>query len=251
VRLDQYVAGQMGCSRARAQSLIRAGCVRVDGITKTRPSVAVPPHSAIEIAEDPNPYVSRGGVKLAHALAHFAINPRGLIALDVGASTGGFTDVLLSRGAAKVYAVDVGHGQLNERLRSDPRVVDLERTDARDLSADLIPELVHMIAVDVSFISLRLVLPPVLECAAPGAKLVALIKPQFEAGRGQIGKGVVRDPAVRQAAVDGIADWLRALPRWHVDGVIESPITGGDGNEEHLIAAHETSGAVALSTPQR
>ena len=165
----------------------------------------------LEVRGRDHPWVSRGGVKLAAALDHFAIDPAGLICLDVGASTGGFTDVLLSRGAARVYAVDVGSGQLAWKLRTDPRVVVLERTNVRELGAAQVPEPVDLVVCDVSFIGLALALPPALALTRPGARLVALIKPQFEAGREQVGKGgIVRDEAVRRDVCDRIADWLAA-----------------------------------------
>ena len=185
-----------------------------------------------------HPWVSRGGVKLAHGLDHFAIDPQGMIALDIGASTGGFTDVLLERGAARVYAVDVGRAQLAWKLRTDPRVVALEGVNARTLGSDRIPQPVGLIVCDASFIGLATVLPAALALAAPEAYLVALIKPQFEAAREDVGKGgVVRDATVHQAVCDRVRDWLDGLPGWSVLGVVESPITGHEGNVEYLIAA--------------
>ncbi|MFM7688133.1 MAG: TlyA family RNA methyltransferase, partial [Alphaproteobacteria bacterium] len=176
--------------------------------------------------------------KLAHALAHFSLNPEGRVCLDLGASTGGFTDVLLQHGAARVYAVDVGHGQLAWKLRQDPRVVVLEKTNARYLDSAAIPEPIGALVCDASFIGLRTILPAPLALCAPGAFAVALIKPQFEAGPGQVGKGgVVRDPALHQAICRMIADWWAALPGWQVLGITESPITGPEGNKEFLIAA--------------
>jgi 23S rRNA (cytidine1920-2'-O)/16S rRNA (cytidine1409-2'-O)-methyltransferase len=187
---------------------------------------------------DQQSYVSRGGIKLAHALDHFRLDPAGRTALDIGASTGGFTDVLLRRGARLVYAVDVGYGQLDWRLRNDEKVVALERTNARNLSRAEVPEPVEAIAADTSFISLKLVLPAALALAAPGAWLVALVKPQFEVGKGQVGKGgVVRDPGLHQAVCEDIARWLADQQGWQVQGVVESPITGPKGNREFLIAA--------------
>jgi 23S rRNA (cytidine1920-2'-O)/16S rRNA (cytidine1409-2'-O)-methyltransferase len=184
--------------------------------------------------------VSRGGAKLAAALDAFGFKPKGRIALDVGASTGGFTEVLLERGAAKVYAVDVGHGQLHTRLKADPRVVSMEECDARSLTRELIPEPVGAIVADVSFISLAKALPAPLELAAPGAWLVALVKPQFEAGRARIGKrGIVRDERARQAAVEEVRAWLAAQENWRVVGIVPSPIRGGSGNEEFLMGARK------------
>ena len=183
-----------------------------------------------------HPYVSRGGVKLAAALDHFHFDPKGRVCLDVGASTGGFTQVLLERGASRVYAIDVGHGQLHESLRARPEIVSLENTDIRALSASSFNELPDLVTIDVSFISLKLVLPPALALAKPAAQLVALIKPQFEAGRGAVKKGIVRDPAVHAAVCDDIAGFVASLG-WRVLGVIPSPIEGGDGNAEFLLGA--------------
>ena len=184
-----------------------------------------------------HPWVSRGGQKLDHALTHFGIDPRGRAALDIGASTGGFTDVLCQRGARRVYAVDVGYGQLAVRLRDDARVTVLERTNARYLSREQVPEPIDLVVCDASFIGLRTILPVPLALAAPGARLVALIKPQFEAGRGRVGKGgIVRDPAVHGEVCAAIRDWLTA-EGWPVLGLVESPIKGRDGNTEFLIAA--------------
>ncbi len=228
-------------SRARAQAEIKAGTVRVDGAVLTRPSALIPFDAAIDCAELANPYVSRGGLKLAHGLDHFAYDPEGKIALDLGASTGGFTEVMLKHGAAKVYAVDVGHGQLHERLRGDPRVVSLEGVNARALDGTLIPDRPDLIVSDVSFISLKLALPPALALGADGARLIALIKPQFEAGRSALNKaGVVKDPSVHQAVCDAMVRWVTDDQGWSVDGVILSPIEGPDGNKEFLLGARKT-----------
>jgi 23S rRNA (cytidine1920-2'-O)/16S rRNA (cytidine1409-2'-O)-methyltransferase len=182
--------------------------------------------------------VSRGAAKLAAALDRFRFPVEGRIALDIGASTGGFTQVLLARGATRVYAVDVGHGQLAPRLASDPRVISLERCDARRLDRALVPEPVGAIVADVSFISLTKALPVPLALAGPGAWLVALIKPQFEAGRAAVGKGgVVRDPAARQQAVQTVRGWVAGQVGWHIADVMPSPIAGGSGNEEFLLGA--------------
>jgi 23S rRNA (cytidine1920-2'-O)/16S rRNA (cytidine1409-2'-O)-methyltransferase len=181
-------------------------------------------------------HVGRGAHKLIAGLDAFGIDPAGAICLDVGASTGGFTDVLLRRGAAKVYAVDVGYGQLDARLRADPRVVVLERTNARHLSSEQVPEPVGLVVCDASFISLRIVLPAPLALTRPGAKLVALIKPQFEVGKGRVGKGgVVRDPALHTEVCQAVADWLSGLPGWAVLGIVPSPLLGPAGNREFLI----------------
>jgi 23S rRNA (cytidine1920-2'-O)/16S rRNA (cytidine1409-2'-O)-methyltransferase len=225
-------------SRARAQALVLAGRVFSGERCLDKPGQQVALDLKVELRLDEQPYVSRGGTKLAHALDHFQLDPAGRTALDLGASTGGFTDVLLQRGARRVYAVDVGHGQLDWRLRNDQRVVVLERTNARHLNQELIPEPVEVVVADTSFISLKLVLPAALALAAPDAWLVALIKPQFEVGRGQVGKGgVVRDPALHQAVCEDIARWLAERQGWQVQGIVESPITGPKGNREFLIAA--------------
>ena len=233
-------------SRSKAQALVLAGQVFSGERRLDKPGQTVAPDVPIEVRAPAVPYVSRGGIKLAAALDHFAIDPAGLVALDLGASTGGFTDVLLRRGAARVYAVDVGHGQLDWRLRNDPRVVVLERLNARHLSPAHVAEPVDLVVCDVSFISLELVLPAALALALPGAFLIALIKPQFEVGKGQVGKGgVVRDPALHQAVCARVSDWLAAGPGWRVQGVIESPITGPKGNREFLIAATRSGSPLA------
>jgi 23S rRNA (cytidine1920-2'-O)/16S rRNA (cytidine1409-2'-O)-methyltransferase len=222
-------------SRARAQAAIGAGLVSIDGVLLRKPSEGVAPGALIE-ARPPHPWASRGGVKLQAALDAFGLDPRGRDCLDIGASTGGFTDVLLTRGARRVTAVDVGHGQLAARLREDDRVVVHEGRDARDLAAALFEAPPTAIVCDVSFISLRLVLPRVLPLAAAEAWLVALIKPQFEAGRANIVKGAVKDPAVHAhvcAAVEACAQELG----WSSLGIIPSPITGGGGAKEFLFAA--------------
>ena len=223
-------------SRARAQAVILAGLVFSGERRVTKAGETVAPDLPLEVRGRDHPWVSRGGVKLVSGLDHFAIDPAGLTALDIGASTGGFTDVLLSRGAVRVYAVDVGHGQLAWKLRQDPRVVVLERTNARLLTAADVPETVGVIVCDASFIGLEVVLPAALARAAPGAALVALIKPQFEVGRERVGKGgVVRDPALHREVCDRISAWLAAQPGWEVVGVAESPIKGPEGNTEFLI----------------
>jgi 23S rRNA (cytidine1920-2'-O)/16S rRNA (cytidine1409-2'-O)-methyltransferase len=222
-------------SRAKAQAAIAAGLVSVDGVAVRKASEEIPIDARLS-ASAAHPYVSRGGVKLAAALDHFGFDPKGRICLDVGASTGGFTQVLLERGAVKVYAVDVGRGQLHESLRARPEVAALEETDIRDLSPARLDDRPDLVTVDVSFISLRLVLPPALALAKQPAQLVALIKPQFEAGRAALKKGVVRDEAVRQAVCEDISTFVASLG-WRVLGVIPSPITGGDGNVEFLLGA--------------
>ena len=222
-------------SRAKAQAAIAAGLVAANGAVVRKASEEIPVDAELR-ASPAHPYVSRGGLKLAAALDHFKFDPRGRVCLDVGASTGGFTDVLLARGAARVYAVDVGRGQLHESLRARPEVVSLEETDIRTLSPARFEVAPDLVTVDVSFISLKLVLPAALAFAKRPAQLVALIKPQFEAGRAALKKGVVRDEAVRQAVRDDIVQFTTSLG-WRVDGVILSPIAGGDGNVEFLLGA--------------
>lgn len=219
--------------------MIEAGAVRVAGRAAAKPAESVADDAELAVAALPETrYVSRAALKLAHALDHFRIAPEGKVALDLGASTGGFTQVLLERGAARVYAVDVGHGQLAAPLLDDERVVSLEGTHAKDLGPVLVPEAQQFLVCDVSFISLTKALPPALGLAAPGAELLALIKPQFEVGREHIGKGgIVRDRLAQEGACSRIADWLEREQGWQVLGLTESPIKGGDGNREFLIAA--------------
>ncbi len=227
-------------SRARAQALILAGKVFSAERRVQKAGDSMPPDAPLEVRGQDHPWVSRGGLKLAHALEAFSLSPAGLVCLDIGASTGGFTDVLLGAGAARVHAVDVGHGQLAWKLRSDPRVVVHEKTNARHLTAETIGEPVGALVCDASFIGLRTLLPAPLALCGPGTWAVALIKPQFEAGPGQVGsKGVVRDPAVHEAVCATIRDWWGALPGWSVLGIAESPITGPEGNREFLIAAQK------------
>ena len=222
-------------SRTKAQAAIEAGLVTVDGRIAAKASEEIAADATLR-ASAAHPYVSRGGVKLAAALDHFHVDPKGRVCLDIGASTGGFTHVLLERGAIRIYAVDVGHGQLHESLRKRPEVVSLEDTDIRTLSAARFSELPDLVTVDVSFISLKLVLPPALMLAKQTAQLVALIKPQFEAGRSAAKKGIVRDPTVHTAVCDDISEFVASLG-WRVLGVIPSPIEGGDGNMEFLLGA--------------
>jgi 23S rRNA (cytidine1920-2'-O)/16S rRNA (cytidine1409-2'-O)-methyltransferase len=225
-------------SRSRAQALILAGLVFAGERRIDKPGQQVPADAALSVRGQDHPWVSRGGLKLAHALDVFALSPEGRVCLDIGASTGGFTDVLLAHGAARVHAVDVGHGQLAWKLRTDPRVVVHERTNARHLAAEQIGEPIGALVCDASFIGLATILPAPLALCAPGAWAVALIKPQFEAGPDAVGKGgVVRDPAVHEAVCARVHDWWAGLPGWHVRGIAESPITGPEGNREFLIAA--------------
>ena len=239
LRLDQALVERgLAESRSRAQALIMAGVVYSGERRLDKPGTPVSEDMPLEVRGQPHPYVSRGGLKLERALEAFDIDPAGLISLDIGASTGGFTDVLLQRGAPRVYAVDVGHGQLAWKLRTDPRVVVLERTNIRLIGRDQVPEPVDLIVCDVSFIGLEKALPAALTLAAPGAWLAALIKPQFEVGKGQVGKGgIVRDPALHEAVCERIAAWIAGLPGWSVVGVVPSPIEGADGNREFLLAA--------------
>jgi 23S rRNA (cytidine1920-2'-O)/16S rRNA (cytidine1409-2'-O)-methyltransferase len=222
-------------SRARAQEAIAAGLVTADGAPVRKASDMLADGAAIE-AKEPHPYVSRGGVKLAAALDAFAIDPKDRICLDVGSSTGGFTEVLLSRGAAKVYAVDVGRGQLHPTIFGQRRVVSLESTDARSLDRTLVPDPIDLLVADVSFISLRLVLPAAVELLAPMAAMALLVKPQFEAGPGHVKKGIVRDEAVRRTVCREMAEFVAALGFDIID-VVPSPIEGGDGNREYLLGA--------------
>jgi 23S rRNA (cytidine1920-2'-O)/16S rRNA (cytidine1409-2'-O)-methyltransferase len=225
-------------SRAKAQALIMAGKVFAGERRVAKAGETIAEDQALELRGQDHPWVSRGGLKLAKAIDHFDLDPRGLVGLDIGASTGGFTDVLLQAGAAKVYAVDVGHGQLAWKLRSDPRVVVLERTNARTLTSGQVPEAVDLLVCDASFIGLEVLLPAPLALTKPQAAMAVLIKPQFEVGKARIGKGgVVRDPAVHQEVCDRIEAWVNAQPGWAVDGIVESPITGPEGNKEFLLVA--------------
>ena len=224
-------------SRARAQALILAGIVFSGEQRVAKAGDLLKPDQPLDVRGQDHPWVSRGGVKLAHALAHFALSPAARIGLDIGASTGGFTDVLLHHAAAKVYAVDVGHGQLAWKLRNDPRVVVLERVNARYLTAEHVPEPPGAIVCDASFIGLRTILPAPLALAAPGAWAVALIKPQFEVGPAIAKGGVVRDAGVHARVCAEIAAWWSSLPGWRVLGIEPSPLLGPEGNREFLIAA--------------
>lgn len=228
-------------SRVRAQALILAGLVFTGEMRVAKAGDMLAEDAPLGVRGQEHPWVSRGGLKLDHAITHFGLSPRNRFCLDIGASTGGFTDVLLTHGASRVHAVDVGHGQLAWKLRSDARVVVHEKINARTLTADIVPDPIGVLVCDASFIGLRTVLPASLELCAPGAWAVALIKPQFEAERGQVGaKGVVRDPAVHDQVCAMIRDWWAALPGWTVIGVEPSPITGPEGNREFLIAVRKS-----------
>jgi len=237
-RLDQLVVEQgLAETRAKAQALILAGLVWSGDRRLDKPGASLAASTALILKGKDHPWVSRGGVKLAHALDHFKIDPKGLVALDIGASTGGFTDVLLQRGAKHVYAVDVGHGQLDWKLRNDQRVTVLECVNARYLSAKEVPEPVDLVTCDASFIGLETVLPAPLALAKPQARLVALIKPQFEVDPKRVGKGgVVRDPALHKEVCTRISAWIEGQG-WRVLGVEESPLKGSEGNIEFLLAA--------------
>jgi len=235
-RADRLLVQRGLCeSRAKAQAAIAAGLVTADGIVVRKPSDTIAADAVLH-ADPPHPFVSRGGVKLSAALDHFGFDPAGRVCLDVGASTGGFTHALIARGARRVYAVDVGTAQLHASLRGRPEIVVFEQIDIRHLQSAKLVEAPDFIAIDVSFISLRLVLPSALALAAPRSQLVALIKPQFEAGRAYLKKGIVRDVDVHAAVCNGIAEFVASLG-WTVGGVIPSPIVGGDGNQEFLLGA--------------
>jgi 23S rRNA (cytidine1920-2'-O)/16S rRNA (cytidine1409-2'-O)-methyltransferase len=236
VRADLAVVEQgLAQSRERARALILAGEVLEGDRPVQKAGELVGVGAVLRLRSEPMPYVSRGGLKLAHGLDVFGVDPRGVVALDVGASTGGFTDCLLQRGAARVYCVDVGHGQLDWKVASDPRVVAIDKANIRHLTRERVPETCGLAVVDVSFISLKLVLPALPAFLVPGAPLVTLVKPQFEVGRGNVGKGgIVRDEAARAATLASVADAAAALG-YAVLGQTTSPITGGKGNVEFLL----------------
>jgi 23S rRNA (cytidine1920-2'-O)/16S rRNA (cytidine1409-2'-O)-methyltransferase len=238
-RVDQLLMDRgLVESRSRAQALILAGKVFSAERRIDKAGDLLPDDAALAVRGQEHPWVSRGGIKLEHALRHFALSPCDRICLDVGASTGGFTDVLLAHGAAKVHAVDVGHGQLAWKLRSDPRVLVHEKTNARYLTSSIVSDPIGALVCDASFIGLATLLPAPLALCSSNAWAVALIKPQFEAGPDAVGrKGVVRDPAVHQTVCERVQTWWDAQPGWHVLGITASPITGPEGNREFLIAA--------------
>lgn len=239
IRADQLLVDRgLAESRTRAQALVMAGLVFVGDRKIDKPGQQLADDAVLDVRGRDHPWVSRGGVKLAHGLDHFGWAVDGAVAIDVGSSTGGFTDVLLTRGAARVYAVDSGTNQLAWKLRQDPRVIVHEQTSARLLTEAHVPERVDLIVCDASFIALAKVLDVPMWFAKPGARLLALVKPQFEAGRAEVGKGgVVRDPAVHARVCEEVANWLTGRG-WQVEGVTQSPITGPEGNVEFLIAAH-------------
>ena len=238
-RLDIVLAARgLVATRARARDLVVRGRVRVSGLVVTKPAALIPVNTDLEVAADEARMVSRGRLKLEAALDRFGFDPSGRVCLDIGASTGGFTELLLERGAAKVYAVDVGHGQLHASLLADARVVSMERQDARELTRGMIAEPAGAIVADVSFIPLAKALPAALDLAARDAFLVALVKPQFEVGPAHVGKtGIVRNGKSRDAAVANVTAWLQGLGGWRIVGHIPSPIEGGSGNIEYLIGA--------------
>ena len=241
LRADQLLVSRgLAESRTRAQALIMAGAVFSGEKKLAKAGDMLAEDAPLEVRGKDHPWVSRGGIKLDHGLTHFGFDVADAVALDVGSSTGGFTDVLLSRGAAKVYAVDVGTNQLAWKLRQDPRVIVHEQTNARNLDATIIPEPVDIVVCDASFIGLSKVLEAPLKLAKAGAKLVALIKPQFEAGREEVGKGgVVRDPAVHEKVCAEVKAWVESQG-WTVLGIVPSPITGPEGNIEFLLGAQRT-----------
>lgn len=240
MRLDEaLVAAGLAPSRSRARDMVLRGTVTVDGATANKPARKVFAHERLAVSDAASRYVSRAALKLLAGLDAFGFDPKGLTALDLGASAGGFTQVLLERGAANVIAVDVGHGQIDPTLASDPRLVVHEGLNARDLTqAHLAGHTIGAVVSDLSFISLRLALPPALALAEPGAWGIFLVKPQFEAGRTALGKGgIVRDPEVARQAADDIAAWLADEQGWSFTGLRPSPIAGGDGNTEYLLGA--------------
>jgi 23S rRNA (cytidine1920-2'-O)/16S rRNA (cytidine1409-2'-O)-methyltransferase len=241
-RADQLLVSRgLVDSRTRAQALILAGKVFRGEQRVAKAGDLLPEDVSLDVRGQDHPWVSRGGLKLMHGLAHFGFSPGGRVCLDIGASTGGFTDVLLAHGATKVHAVDVGHGQLAWRLRCDTRVIVHEKTNARYLTAAVVPDSIGALVCDASFIGLTTVLPASLALCAPEAWAIVLIKPQFEAGAGSVGRnGVVRDPAVHSAVCERITSWWSGLAGWTVSGVTESPITGPEGNKEFLLGARFT-----------
>ena len=238
-RIDQLLVDHgLAESRARAQALVLAGLVFSGEQKLVKPGQTIAADAPLEVRGRDHPWVSRGGIKLAHVLAHFGLDPAGATAMDIGSSTGGFTDVLLQKGAARVFAVDSGTNQLAWKLRQDPRVTVLEQTSARVLTPELIDAACNWVVCDASFIGLAKVLDVPLQLAAAPCQLVALIKPQFEVGRAEVGKGgVVRDAGLHQRVCDEVREWVEGLG-WTVQGIVESPIKGPEGNVEFLISAH-------------
>ena len=246
-RADELVAARgLAESRNRAQSLILAGLVFSNERRILKAGELLAEDAPVEVRGRDHPWVSRGGVKLAHGLEVFGFSPAGRVCLDVGASTGGFTDVLLERGASLVVAVDVGHGQLAWKIRNDERVRVLERTNARHLTREIVPEPIAALVCDASFIGLETVLPAPMALCASDCWAIALIKPQFEAGRQSVGsRGVVRDPEIHRAVCARVSDWWSTQPGWIISGIIESPITGPEGNREFLLGALKSMGRLS------
>ena len=244
IRVDQLLVDRgLVESRTKAQALIMAGKVFCGEQKVQKPGDKILEDKALEVRGQDHPWVSRGGLKLDKGITEFGLDAKGAIAIDVGASTGGFTDVMLSHGASKVYSVDVGRGQLHWRLRTDDRVIVMESTNARSLDQEMIPDPIDAVVCDASFIGLEKVLPAAMALVRDGGWLLALIKPQFQVGKGQVGKGgVVRDPELHQQVCDEVRDWLNSLPGWTVQNLTESPITGPQGNVEFLIHATYSTG---------
>lgn len=242
-RLDALlVVRGLAENATKARALIMAGSVFSGEKRLDKAGQSLAADAALEVRGRAHPWVSRGGLKLVGALDHFGIDPEGATAIDIGASTGGFTDVLLARGARRVYAIDVGYGQLDQKLRNDARVVVMERVNARHVTGESIPEPLDLLVCDASFIGLRTILPAPMALAGAGAHLVGLIKPQFEVGKGRVGKGgIVREPDLHTEVCETIRDWLNAQEGWSVIGLTTSPIKGRDGNIEFLIAARRQS----------
>ena len=241
-RLDEaLVARGLYPTRSRARDAVKRGTVTVDGVTITKPAQPIAENAVVALTDEARAYVSRAALKLKHALDHFGLSPKGLNCLDVGASTGGFSEVLLEHGARHITAIDVGHDQFNPSLARDPRVTLKEGLNARELAETDVETPLQFIVCDVSFISLKLALPNALALAAPGASLVALIKPQFEAGREALGKdGIVKSEVLHKRICDDIASWLQ-VSGWRVIGLLPSPLPGGSGNKEFLIAAEKSA----------
>ncbi len=243
LRLDLLLVEQgLAESRTKAQALIMAGLVYRGEVKLDKAGLELPEETELTVRGKEHPWVSRGGMKLAHGLAEFKLDVKGVVAMDVGSSTGGFTDVLLTNGAAKVYAVDVGTGQLDPKIRNDARVVVMEQTNARHLTAEMVPDALDLIVCDASFISLKKVLPAALTLAKPGAQLLTLIKPQFEVGKAEVsrGKGVIRDAALHAAVCEDIKAWV-SEQGWQFKGLGTSPITGPKGNVEFLLWAEKSA----------
>jgi len=247
VRVDQALVDRgLVESRTRARALVMAGLVFSDTRRLDKAGDMIAEEAPLSVKGQEHPWVSRGGLKLVQGLDHFGVDPTGLVCLDVGASTGGFTDVLLTRGAVKVHAVDVGHGQLAWKLRGDHRVVVHEKTNARILTAEIVPDPIDLVVCDASFIGLETVLPAPMALARPGARLIALIKPQFEVGKGRVGKGgVVREPELHDEVCRRVTAWLNGFDDWRALGIVESPILGPEGNKEFLICAERSRDALS------